>query len=86
MAQLWAKSVGAVRVRALPFSLVQQGCLRFGVLSRCGPAAAVVGLGVLGVGCVRVYMYLYIHREGENRNVRARFARTLPSRLPYGVA
>ena len=30
VAQLWAKSVGAVRLRALPFSLVQQGCLRFG--------------------------------------------------------
>ena len=44
VAQLWAKSVGAVRLRALPFSLVQQGCLRFGV-SRCGPAAAVVGRG-----------------------------------------
>jgi len=35
VAQLWAKSVGAVRLRALPFFLVQQGCLRFGV-SRCG--------------------------------------------------
>jgi len=44
VAQLWAKSVGAVRLRALPFSLVQQGCLRFGV-SCCGPAAAVVGRG-----------------------------------------
>ena len=39
VAQRWAKSVGAVRLRALPLSLVQQGCLRFGV-SRCGPAAA----------------------------------------------
>jgi len=38
------KSVGAVRLRALPFSLVQQGCLRCGV-SRCGPAAVVVGRG-----------------------------------------
>ena len=44
VAQLWAKSVGAVRLRALPLSLVQQGRLRFGV-SRCGPAAAVVGRG-----------------------------------------
>jgi len=42
--QLWVKSVGAVRLRALPFSLVQQGCRRCGV-SRCGPAAAVVGRG-----------------------------------------
>jgi len=40
VAQLWANSVGAVRLRALPLFLVQQGCLRFGV-SRCGPAAAV---------------------------------------------
>jgi len=45
VAQLWAKSVGAVRLRALLFCLVQQGCLRFGV-SRCGLAAAVVGGGV----------------------------------------
>jgi len=45
VAQLWAKSVGAVRLRAVPFFLVQQGCLRFGV-SRCGLAAAVVGGGV----------------------------------------
>jgi len=45
VAQLCAKSVGAVRLRALPFFLVQQGCLRFGV-SRCGLAAAVVGGGV----------------------------------------
>jgi len=44
VAQLWAKSVGAVRLRALPFFLVQQGCLRIGV-SRCG-LAAVVGGGV----------------------------------------
>jgi len=44
VAQLWVKSVGAVRLRALPFSLVQQGCLRCGV-SRCGPAAAVVERG-----------------------------------------
>jgi len=44
VAQLWVKSVGAVRLRALPFSLVQQGCRRCGV-SRCGPAAAVVGRG-----------------------------------------
>jgi len=44
VAQLWAKSVGAVRLRALPFSLVQQGCLLVGV-SRCGPAA------VVGRGC-----------------------------------
>ena len=34
----------AVRIRALPFFLVQQGCLRVGV-SRCGPAA------VVGRGC-----------------------------------
>jgi len=47
---LWAKSVGAVRLRTLPLSLVQQGCLRFGV-SRCGPAAAVVGRGCWGVRC-----------------------------------
>jgi len=40
VAQLWAKSVGAVRLRALPFSLVQQGCFRVGV-SRCGLAAVV---------------------------------------------
>jgi len=44
VAQLWVKSVGAVRLRPLPFSLVQQGCRRCGV-SRCGPAAAVVGRG-----------------------------------------
>jgi len=44
VAQLWAKSVGAVRLRALPFFLVRQGCLRVGV-SRCGPAA------VVGRGC-----------------------------------
>ena len=44
MAQLWAKPVGAVRLRALPFFLVQLGCLRVGV-SRCG-LAAVVGGGV----------------------------------------
>ena len=37
-------SVGAVRLRALPLFLVQQGCLRVGV-SRCGPAA------VVGRGC-----------------------------------
>jgi len=46
VAQLWAKSVGTVRLRALPFFLVQQGCLRVGV-SRCGLAAVVEG--VLGV-------------------------------------
>jgi len=45
VAQLWAKSVGAVRLRALPFFLVQQRCRRVGV-SRCGLAAAVVGGGV----------------------------------------
>jgi len=44
VAQLWAKSVGAVLLRALPFFSVQQGCLRVGV-SRCGPAA------VVGRGC-----------------------------------
>jgi len=44
VAQLRAKSVGAVRLRALPLFLVQQGCYRFGV-SRCG-LAAVVGGGV----------------------------------------
>jgi len=44
VAQLWVKSVGAVRLRALPFSLVQQGGRPCGV-SRCGPAAAVVGRG-----------------------------------------
>jgi len=44
VAQLWAKSVGAVRLQTLPFLLVQQGCLRVGV-SRCGPAA------VVGRGC-----------------------------------
>jgi len=42
--QLWAKSVGAVRLRALPFFLVQQGFLRVGV-SHCG-LADVVGGGV----------------------------------------
>jgi len=43
LAQLWAKSVRAIRLRALPFSLVHQGCFRVGV-SRCG-LAAVVGRG-----------------------------------------
>ena len=58
MVQLWAKSVGAVRLRALTFFLVQQGCLRVGV-SRCG-LAAVVGGGVrcfVGVNLLLLFYF-----------------------------
>jgi len=74
-AQLWAKSVGAVRLRALPFFLVQQGCLRFGV-SCCGLAAAVVGGGVrcfVGVNLSSSTLLMFIeHRRVNPRPVPTR--------------
>ena len=57
---------GAVRLRALPFFLVQQGCLRVGV-SRCGPAAVVGG----GVRCfVGVNLSFYRLRNAEKWRVK----------------
>ena len=53
---------GAVRLRALPFFSVQQGCLLVGV-SRCGLAAVVAG----GVRCF-VRVNLSSQEEGCQRH------------------
>ena len=52
VAQLWTKSVGAVRLRALPFSFgfwCSRRCLRFGVSEPLRAGCCCGGEGVLGV-------------------------------------
>ena len=70
MAQLWAKSVETVRLRALPFFLVQQGCLRVGV-SRCKLAAVVGG----GVRC-----FVGVNLSSVNRQNQTQAAGSLRAR------